>query len=310
MESLDGTGLALTLLSPLIAIPGENNCRWEILMSLFDKLFKKNARKSGEPNVAHPTEAIAGETGLSADVQIPDQYLPLWELQKNRQLLEVKIGTASRVYQSMILAIDIERGLLWLDDLFPQQLILDAGDDITLRHHRNGEQLVVRAPVVALGSNYGAVGFAIELPEFAVYTPRRSAPRYAIGHQSPLSVKIRTLGQEPSFGTLQDISSGGLRLMVAGNLLPYLRHGALLPLCEVSLNEDLQIRCKARICAFRMGRSPYRHTQVSVEFLDLEEEKREALTRFLFESQFRSTGEQELARPSGTQQDFKRFAAA
>lgn len=279
-------------------------------MSLFDKLFKKSTPKAGDAKVGAPTASIAGAAGLSADIQMPDQYLPLWELQKNRQLLEVKIGTASRVYQSMILAIDIERGLLWLDDLFPQQLILDAGDDITLRHHRNGEQLLVRARVVALGSNYGAAGFAIELPEFAAYAPRRSAPRYAIGHQSPLSVKIRTLGQEPNFGTLQDISSGGLRLMVAGNLLPYLRHGALLPLCEVNLTEELQIRCKARICAFRMGRSPYRHTQVSVEFLDLEEEKREALTRFLYESQFRSTGEQELARPSGIQQDLKRFAAA
>lgn len=279
-------------------------------MSLFDKLFKKSTRKTGEATVGEPMNALSGDAGLSADIQVPDQYLPLWELQKTRQLLEIKIDAASRVYQSMILAIDIERGLLWLDDLFPQQLILDAGDDITLRHHRNGEQLVVRAPVVALGSNYGAVGFAIELPEFATYTPRRSAPRYAIGHQSPLSVKIRTLGQEPSFGTLQDISSGGLRLMVAGNLLPYLRHGALLPLCEVNLNEELQIRCKARICAFRMGRSPYRHTQISVEFLDLEEEKREALTRFLYQSQFRSAGEQELARPGTTQQDIKRFAAA
>lgn len=279
-------------------------------MSLFDKLFKKATHKTGATKAGTPAMAIAGEAGLSADVQMPDQYLPLWELQKNRQLMEVKIGTASRVYQSMILAIDIERGLLWLDDLFPQQLILDTGDEITLRHHRNGEQLLVRAPVVALGSNYGATGFAIELPEFAAYTPRRSSPRYAIGHQSPLSVKIRTLGQEPSFGTLQDISSGGLRLMIAGNLLPYLRHGALLPLCEVNLTEDLQIRCKARICAFRMGRSPYRHTQISVEFLDLEEEKREALTRFLCESQFRSTGEQELARPGGVQQDLKQFAAA
>jgi c-di-GMP-binding flagellar brake protein YcgR len=279
-------------------------------MSLFDKFFKKTGRNSSEKKISSAAGSISGEVGLSADIQVPDQYLPLWELQKTRQLLEIKIGSASRVYQSMILAIDIDRGLLWLDDLFPQQLILDAGDDITLRHHRNGEQLVVRAPVVALGSNYGAVGFAIELPEFAVYTPRRSAPRYAIGHQSPLSVKIRTLGQEPCFGTLQDISSGGLRLIVAGNLLPFLRHGAHLPLCEVNLTDDLQIRCKARICAFRMGRSPYRHTQISIEFLDLEEEKRAALTRFLFESQFRNTSEPEFSRPGRAQQAHQRFAAA
>jgi c-di-GMP-binding flagellar brake protein YcgR len=247
-------------------------------MSFLDKLFKKGFQTSTQA----PNEA---QDSLSPVDTHTDQYAPLWELQKQRQLLEVKIGGASRAYQSMILAIDIKRGLLWLDDLFPQQHILDIGDEITMRHHRNGEQLVIRAPIVAMGSTYEASGFAISLPEFVYYMPRRSAPRVAIGHTSPLSVKIRTLGQESSFGTLQDISTGGLRLLVAGNMLPFLRHGALLPLCEVDINDELQISCRARICAFRMGRSPYRHTQISVEFIDLEEETRAALARFLRETQ-------------------------
>jgi len=247
-------------------------------MSFLDKLFKKGSRSAAAtPSAEHDRIAPGGT--------ISDQYAPLWELQKQRQLLEVKIGGTNRAYQSMIIAIDIKRGLLWLDDLFPQQHSLDIGDEITLRHHRNGEQLLIRAPIVAMGSTYEASGFAITLPEFVYYMPRRSAPRFAVGHQSPLSVKIRTLGQDSSFGTLQDISTGGLRLLVAGNMLPYLSHGALLPLCEVDINDELQIRCRARICAFRMGRSPYRHTQISVEFIDLEEETRAALARFLRETQ-------------------------
>lgn len=254
-------------------------------MSFLDKLFKKGFRSSMAAQTPGLGNPLVEQNGLSSVNNIPDQYLPLWELQKQRQLLEVKITGASRVYQSMILALDVERGLLWLDDLFPQQHILDAGDEITLRHHRNGEQLVIRAHIVAMGSTYDASGFAISLPEFVYYMPRRSSPRFAVGHQSPLSVKIRTLGQEPSFGTLQDISTGGLRLLVAGNMLPHLRHGALLPLCEVDISDELQIRCRARICAFRMGRSPYRHTQISIEFIDLEEEIRAELARFLRESQ-------------------------
>ncbi len=254
-------------------------------MSFFDKLFRKGARSSA------PTKApAAGQEDVSSANNIPERYLPLAELHAQRQLLEIKITGTSRVYQSMILAIDVERGLLWLDDLFPQQLLLDAGDEITLRHHRNGEQLVIRAPIVAMGSTYDAIGFAIALPEFVYYMPRRSSPRFIIGHQSPLSVKIRTLGQEPSYGTLQDISTGGLRLIVAGNMLPYLRHGALLPMCEVDISNELQIRCRARICAFRIGRSPYRHTQISVEFIDMEEETRAALARFLRESQLSHSG--------------------
>jgi c-di-GMP-binding flagellar brake protein YcgR len=256
-------------------------------MSFLDKFFKKGSSPAAPSKTSDAKPAEAGNDAPSPTHPIPPQYLPLAELQKQRQLLEVRITGASRVYQSMILAIDAERGLLWLDDLFPQQLLLDTGDEITLRHHRNGEHLVIRAPVVAMGSNYEASGFAITLPEFVYYMPRRSSPRYIIGHQSPLSVKIRTLGQEPSYGTLQDISTGGLRLIVAGNMLAYLRHGALLPMCEVDISDELQIRCRARICAFRMGRSPYRHTQISVEFIDMEDEMRTALARFLRESQLR-----------------------
>lgn len=249
-------------------------------MSFLDKLFNRGARSAEQSKTADAAQQVAAPAS-----KIPEHYFPLLELQNQRQLLEVKITGASRIYQSMIIAIDAERGLLWLDDLFPQQLLLDMGDEITLRHHRNGEQLVIRAPIVAMGSTYEASGFAITLPEFVYYMPRRSSPRYIIGHQSPLSVKIRTLGQEPSYGTLQDISTGGLRLIVAGNMLPYLRHGALLPMCEVDISDELQIRCRARICAFRIGRSPYRHTQISVEFIDMEEETRTALARFLRESQ-------------------------
>lgn len=251
-------------------------------MSFFDKIFRKGSRASGTKTTSAEPEITSSEEIIT------DQYAPLWELKNQRQLLEAKITGSSRAYQSMILAIDTERGLLWLDDLFPQQLMLEVGDEITVRHHRNGEQLMIRSQVVALGSTYDASGFAVHLPDFVYYMPRRSSPRYIVGHQSPLSVKIRTLGQEPSYGTLQDISTGGLRLIVAGNMLPYLRHGALLPLCEVDINEELQIRCRARICAFRMGRSPYRHTQISVEFIDMEEETRIALTRFLREAQLSS----------------------
>jgi c-di-GMP-binding flagellar brake protein YcgR len=257
-------------------------------MLFLDKLFKKGLPKAAEqaPDSAYSDDKSAGQPAI-----MPDEYQSLQELQSQRQLLEVKITGSSRSYQSMIIAIDLERGLLWLDDLFPQQLILDAGDELCIRHHRNTEELVIHAPIVALGSSYGTSGIAVELPNFAYYQPRRRFPRYTVGHQSPLSVKIRPIGQEPSFGTLQDISVGGMRLMVAGNLLPHLRHGALMPLCEVNLSDDLHIRCRARICAFRMGRSPYRHTQISIEFIDLEEDRRAALGRFLREQQFNTSVE-------------------
>lgn len=258
-------------------------------MSFFKKLFQKTLPEATDNS--YPAETSSSihipttESTLSLASKIPDQYLSLWQLYKQHQLLEVKIGTANRVYQSMIIALDIERGLLWLDDLFPQQLVIDVGDELVIRHHRQGEQLLIRAPILALGSSYGAAGIAILLPDNACYSPRRNNPRFSVVGESPTMVKIRTLGQDSCVGTLQDISAGGLRINIAGNLLPHLSHGVQLPLCEFNLNSDLHIRCRAKVCAFRITRTPYRCTQISMEFLDLPEHKRQAIAQFLQRAQ-------------------------
>jgi len=249
-------------------------------MSFLKKLFNKTLFK-GSSTATESLTTPSLVTNLALASQIPPQYLPLWELQNKRQLLEVKIGKANRTYQTMIIALDIERGLLWLDDLFPLQLLLEIGDTITLRHHRHGEQLIIEANVLALGRQYGASGLAISLPKTTSYSPRRVHPRYAVTAPSPLMAKIRTLGQDPCSGTLQDISIGGMRLQVPGNMLAQLRHGALIPLCEIPLSKELQLRCRARICSFKISRDPFRSTHISLEFIDLNAEKKQQLSYFL-----------------------------
>ena len=250
-------------------------------MSFLDKFFKKGSSPAAPSKTSDAKPAEAGNETPSPTNPIPPQYLPLAELQKQRQLLEVRITGASRVYQSMILAIDAERGLLWLDDLFPQQLLLDTGDEITLRHHRNGEQLSFSSPILAWGSNYGANGLAIILPDHLLYTPRRQFRRADMGDKPSLSLKLRAIGQDISYGSVLDISSGGLRASVPGNMLGQLRHGALLPLCEFTLSDELTIRCSARVRSFRLLRTPHRHTQVSIEFIDLPVERAQQLQQFI-----------------------------
>ncbi len=242
-------------------------------MSLLKRLFKKD-------QAANLEAASSAEANLNLVSQIPEQYLEIWELHKKRQLLEVKIQGSSRAYQSMILALDIERGLLWLDDLFPQQHMLETGDEISIRHHRQGEQLIIRGPVIALGSDYGASGFALILPEQAAYQPRRANPRFSLAGNSPTLIKLRPLGQEPCMGSLQDISAGGIKVNIPGNLLSQLSHGVTLPLLEFKLG-DLQIRCKAKVCALRICRAPQRCTQLSLAFADMPESLRDNLDRLL-----------------------------
>jgi c-di-GMP-binding flagellar brake protein YcgR len=210
-----------------------------------------------------------------------DQYLPLIALQQKRQLIEVKISGDARVYQTLILSLDLERELLWLDDLFPSQHLLNLGDEITLRHHRNGEQLCFSSPVVAWGDSDGASGLAILLPENISYQPRRQNHRCDVGAESSVQVKFRAIGQEMCYGALRDLSLGGLRLSVAGNLLSQLRHGTLLPFCELRLSDELQIRCSARIRSFRLEPKPHRSTHISVEFIEVTTEARQQLEQFM-----------------------------
>lgn len=261
-----------------------------VWQKLAGKQVKAQAAKPAEPEltaaslmakvtqISNTKRVDTNKVSVNID-PIPDQYRPLWQLLAQRQLIEVKVEGSTLSYQTIVLAIDIQRGLLWLDDLFPSQHVLEVGDSITLRHHRNGEQLSFSAPILAWGSSYGAAGFAIMLPEQLCYAPRRQFNRAQVN--SNLSVKIRPIGQDISYGSVLDISSGGLRVSIPGNLLGQLRHGALVPLCELSLSDELNIRCAARVRSFRLLRSPHRNTQISLEFVDLPQERAQQLQQFI-----------------------------
>lgn len=258
-----------------------------ILRSVWQKLSgKKTAPKAAQNTATTPETAKLSLASVSrlpkAQKDIaPDQHQALWQLLNQRQIIEVKVEGSSFSYQTLVLAIDIQRGLLWLDDLFPSPHLLETGDQITLRHHRNGEQLTFTSPILAWGSSYGANGLAIMLPEQAHYAPRRQFRRANMSDKSSLSLKLRAVGQDISYGSVLDISSGGLRASIPGNQLGQLRHGALLPLCEFALSDELTLRCSARVRSFRLLRAPHRHTQVSIEFVDLPQERLQQLQQYI-----------------------------
>lgn len=223
------------------------------------------------------------ERSSASSAMTDNRHDVLQLLKARRQLLEVTVQGSQRSYQTMILAVDVERGLLWLDDLFPPQRALELGDQLTLRHHQDGELLTITTCVLAWGSEFGASGMAVLLPDEAQYLPRRAQLRYTLGEHLTLTGKIRTLGAEPIYGTVEDLSAGGMGILVAGNLLNQIHHGAVLPLCEISLSRELHIRCRARVRAFRLCRSPYRGTRISLEFMDLPASHKAQIDRFVQE---------------------------
>lgn len=205
----------------------------------------------------------------------------LEELKARRQLLEITPAGSQRSYQSLILAIDAERGLLWLDDLFPPQRLLELGDQITLRHHRNGELLSITTPIVAWGSDFGASGFAVLLPDEASYQLRRTQLRFQASQHMFITAKVGAFGLEPLYGTVETLSTNGLDLLVAGDVTNSLQRGTILPICEVSLSAELRIRCRARVHTARLCRSPYRGTRINLEFVDLPISQQQVIEQFI-----------------------------
>lgn len=251
----------------------------DILHTLWQKISGKQAQAASEPVVANAASTNPYRDNTAE--LFPDQYLPLWKLQSKRQLIEVKVDGSNRSYQTLILAIDVQRGIIWLDDLFPTQKLLEIGDEITLVHYKNGEKLSFTSPLVAWGRDYGATGLAILLPDQISYQPRRKHSRCDLTHASSIVVKVRPVGHDASYGTLQDLSVGGLRVRVAGNLLGQLSHGALMPVCELTLSDELHICCSARIRAFRLDKASHRCTHISLEFIDMSAEKQKQLQQFI-----------------------------
>lgn len=225
------------------------------------------------------------------------QYAPLLELQGRRQLIEVLIDDSDRSaqsihqieagsmrsYQSLIMAIDTESGELVLDELFPACVHLVLGQNAIFRRCQGNHMLQFEMQLKARHENIhdGQTSLVFTLPKQLQFQPRRKQPRLIIDKSQPLTVNLQSPIFEPWFATAQNISAGGMRLTVGGNITDQLVPGSVLRQCEFKFSRDFQIRCQARVIGFRFSRTPYRHTQVSLEFINLPARQQLQLTQLI-----------------------------
>lgn len=241
------------------------------------KTMQKALNFSVEPTLEKKVAIIQQRPVQKAHI---GDYHILKTLMNNRQFIEVSINSENIGYQSMILAVDVERELLWLDDLHSLATPLKAGDILHIKHHKQGKSLTFQAPVIALGVEFNSPGTALLLPDHIAYSPRRQYLRHPL-LPGTVRTKIRAIGEEPRYGSIINLSAGGMRLAIAGNVLSELHLNTLLPLCQFKLTGDINIDCHARVKSYKMERAPYRHTQVSLEFSGIPPIEQEALHHHL-----------------------------
>ncbi|WP_341938453.1 flagellar brake protein [Marinimicrobium sp. C2-29] len=234
-------------------------------MALLNQLFHKMTAK---PAPAQSPEATVPPPE-------PESARRLRPLLDGKRLLKVQID--GREYQSLLLALDCARGLLWLDELFPRARPLVTGDELTVSHYQNHQLIEFTGPVV--GSGRG--GFALPLPESVYCGPRRRWPRLDVFGWHPISAQLAVPGQSPASAEVHNLSAGGARLSLSGDWRPLLRKGEVLPLCAFTVAPGIRVRCRVRVCAFSLNQRPWRQTLVSLAFVDLDRQSREDLARFV-----------------------------
>lgn len=252
-------------------------------MSIFNKvLFRlvKHSSKQKHRTQKHRTGTVTTDTQSELLKNI-NRYTSLIRLQDERQLIEVFIKDYTDSFQSMILGVDLYNQCLLIDDFSPSIHNREAliGHSIKIRHQHQRQMLLISSEV--LNWEEESQSFILTLPKDVHYQPRRQETRVYLSGNIPLSATINPLYGSPWYASITNISIGGMRIVVTGDLRKQLHKHKLVKHCEIMLDKDTSITCQGRIKSFSCHARPYRRTEVSIAFESLSEENTRQLQSFI-----------------------------
>lgn len=167
-----------------------------------------------------------------ADLRQRQVYLTLFQLQRNRNLLEVRIPEIDQVYQSIILGLDPVRREVVIDELFPGDFVGLPGQALQLTVRLpEGKKLQFGSTIEQVRTEAEAPMYVIAMPRELGYDQRRAAYRLPFADHAALPAWITTAERRHCVGAVRDISSCGLRLALDGFETPPLEQDQI---CETS----------------------------------------------------------------------------
>lgn len=228
-------------------------------MSLWQQMIQQFSSDPTVPELA--TAKTISHTEPSRNYQALEQLID------SQQSFQLVTPEGSR-HQSLALQLDRQNNTLIVDEPMPTLApwLTNSGQQLRLEHRLGTHMLLLNCHVEAQANNPLLRSIALKLPSNIEYQPRRQDPRLAIRKDRPLTVKLLSDLGDAWFASIENISAGGLRVNVGGNISDRLGIGAVLPMCHFRLSPDLTIQSQVRICAYRFARSPHRHTEISLQF--------------------------------------------
>lgn len=163
----------------------------------------------------------------------------LRQLQQNNDPLIITFKDRSQRFQSYLVEVNRERGLLALDEMIPNEgeRFIKAGEPFRVESFHEGVRIAWECEdPVHIGEFQGAPCFWCYMPEKVIYHQRRNAYRAAV--QNTQLVDIELAGgklSRPLKGQMLDVSATGCKLRFEGNITSRLQTGQVYEQLRVQL---------------------------------------------------------------------------
>lgn len=202
-------------------------------------------------------------------------------LQARRALLRVTLPGSAKQYNSAVLEIDGDAGIMVLDELNPREghdkLLAAKGFDIHTQ--LKGVDVNFRCTLTAHGVDAGIAYYRVPLPKLVYYRQLRSYYRVEVG-MAHLRVSLHLGNDQTVEGELFDISAGGICVRFRGGVPPFFKHGFQIPRCDIQLGENDTLCCKLDV---RYVSKPDNHGRIHLgsRFIDMEPAQQRMVERYV-----------------------------
>lgn len=174
--------------------------------------LKRQRQKTIAPDAAEASPAPRSDLGALRDI-----YLNLFDVQRSHALIDVAIDGVDARYQSIIIGIDPERGVLEIDELFPAGFVGLPGQPVTVTVRLDGaRRLTFNTYIMSRHDDGQLESYWLALPEALDYNQRRGSFRLALGQGWGVVSEFLAPDQQRCSARVRDLSSTGIRLEVAG----------------------------------------------------------------------------------------------
>ena len=205
-------------------------------------------------------------------------------LATNRALLSVTPADSNQAFNTALVQMDPQRGLLWIDEIGPpraHERILEKRR-FRVEASLNGVNVRFNVELRSAGRPEDDACYVVPFPLTLDYYQRRAHYRAKVRQARSVPVLFRMARAQPISGRLRDISIGGLKATFSDPLVTLVGPGTRVQDCEIALPSDAHIESELEI-RFISRRSQQGSQIVGARFLNLDRRLEQSIARFVAE---------------------------